>query len=200
LLVEEQWSVDLVLLNLAGMAAELYLAKADALEQKQATVDDVIAWIALTRSIAARFPYGGPYADEMRRIADRIEHIQGWAAAHFKTPPRGRTEETESRFNCVLWGMDELRKAARLSPDDFWQKQIGRLFQSDEVGPNLEQDAIERRVARFRKNIQDGADVEVMREVLLDATVHGALLADGSIRPGLRTRKDKTPRRQSNIS
>ena len=45
----------------------------DGTDKQTASFHEVAQWIALTRSVSDRFPYGGPYSQDMKVLADRFE-------------------------------------------------------------------------------------------------------------------------------
>ena len=184
----ERWPVAVILKNLAFFAANfLWLKNFKESERGRstATMTEIGQWIALTRAMAASFPYGGTVGQEMRALADRVERLQSTPTRYSNSPPRGRSEELQYRFNLTLWAMNEVRKAARLSPIMFWQEQVGALAAAALPADRLDvfdYKAIEKRIKRFAQKLKPGSQPELMATALLDATIHGPMLADGARR------------------
>jgi hypothetical protein len=174
---DEIWPVRIVLRNLAYLAANVRTEN-----PTNASVEELRSWARATRALANRFPYGGSSQREMVAIANDVEHLSTWPTRHSLKPPRGK--DSEYRFNVIVWGMDTVRRAARISPRDFWESHLGKMLPS-KGGSLTSEQAMEKRLARFKGNLRHSEEAATMGDILAAASEYGPFLPTGELRPSL---------------
>ena len=214
--VVETWSVNIVHRNLVAFGAQLMLDANDTtIRRRTPTFAHMRSWIADTRAMSQRLPYGGPTRQRLENAARHVEQLIEWPATHLLSAPSSPTKAAELRVSLYFWSCETLRLAVneseraraalgsrrgstvtarRIPAVGYWDRHFGKplAWVPDEHRPLLETKNIEKRIARLRKQIMPGSEHTLMGEVLRDVLTYGPILADGTARQTLIIKADRT--------
>jgi hypothetical protein len=125
--VEARWSIDAAFHNLATMAFQWHTwANLPASSRSRvASLDDITAWITLTKSVAGRLPFSD-LANEMRHLAGRAERLLHVSTHLFDRVPSTLGTQRDANFRCsvFLWAIDELARAVNETEGE-WARLLG---------------------------------------------------------------------------
>lgn len=195
-LIRESWPARVVAINLAWNA--VYWGNTKPKTRRRTIGDDMRRWIAQTRGLADRLPYGGSLAQEMRSVAERLQRHLDWRTEHFQHPPReiGTKRDSEHRCSLNLWALDRfVRALAKADPAlNLRVTTIWRDLLPDEPKKlrtpipaswrNYEQ--AQRRVKRIEADLKPGAANALMADILRQTLANAHFGPDGKPRRAVR--------------
>lgn len=185
------WPLSIVLTACVLVAFEWH--KGAQAPPHRVTLDELRAWIAQTRSLAQRAPYGAEILQRMEDAANGLERVLDYPQRFCSRPPNSVSTQADYEFRCslMLWATDRLIREAselerahaqerharrrtgktqwlRYRPTQLWEK--AHSMWKDEGDPPswTSYPKAQTRIRRFAAQIRPGMEDALMREVLYD--------------------------------